>query len=63
VMSLMRERLRKGLSLYAVPSPVRASQDEIMALGGVVRSLPGTRALIGVGLAPDAHPALIDAIP
>ena len=63
VVSLMRERLRKGLSLYAVPSPVLPADDETKAFLALVRSVPGTRPVMGAGLAPDAQPALIDAIP
>jgi undecaprenyl-diphosphatase len=63
VMSLMRERLRKGFSLYAVPSPVSPAEEETKALLALIRSVPGTHLVSGVGLAPDAVPALIDATP
>jgi membrane protein DedA with SNARE-associated domain/membrane-associated phospholipid phosphatase len=61
VISLTRERLRKGFSLYAVPSPVRAKDEETKAFSVLVRLVNGTRPVLGVGLAPDAEPALIDA--
>ncbi|MFL5258786.1 MAG: bifunctional DedA family/phosphatase PAP2 family protein [Hyphomicrobiales bacterium] len=61
VVSLMRERLRRGFSLYAVPSPVRASPQEIRQFAALVRSIPGTRQVPAIGLAADSEPALIDA--
>jgi hypothetical protein len=60
VMSLMRERLRKGLSLYAVPSAVRATADERKALAAVVRAIPGTQVLIAAGAAANSAPVLVD---
>jgi membrane protein DedA with SNARE-associated domain/membrane-associated phospholipid phosphatase len=61
VMSLTRERLRKGFSLYAVPSPVPPTDQEKKDLSALIRSIPATHPVTGVGLAPDADPALIDA--
>jgi membrane protein DedA with SNARE-associated domain len=63
VMSLMRERLRKGLSLYAVPSPVWPTDEEKKSLLALVRAVPGARPVVAVGLGPEADPALVDATP
>lgn len=59
--SLMRERLRKGFSLYAVPSPVPASAGDRANILTTLGTIPRTRIVAGTGLGKDDLPVLVDA--
>jgi undecaprenyl-diphosphatase len=57
LMSLMRERLRRGFHLYAVPSPALPAAAEREGLAAMIRKIPAVRIVDGRG--PDAGDGLI----
>jgi hypothetical protein len=63
LMSLMRERLRRGFNLYAVPSPVPPAPSERDALASLIRSITGVNFLQGQGLDPKSGLIVVDGIP
>ena len=62
VMSLMRERLRHGLNLYAVPSPVLPEPAERDGLAALIRSISGIRVIEPRGLEAKQGLTLVDAM-
>ncbi len=62
VASLMRERLRRGFNLYAVPSPLPASQAELEDLAALARSIPDVRIVPAKGLEAKAGLTVVDAM-
>jgi hypothetical protein len=62
VVSLMRERLRRGLNLYSVPSPLPAEPAEHDALAAMIRSLPAIRIVAARALEPRDGLILVDAM-
>ncbi|MGE3872427.1 MAG: VTT domain-containing protein [Parvibaculaceae bacterium] len=63
LMSLMRERLRRGFHLYAVPSPVLPEALEREGLAALVRSIPAIRIVAAPGLEAKDGLTLVDAMP
>jgi undecaprenyl-diphosphatase len=63
LMSLMRERLRRGFNLYAVPSPLPPAPPERDGLAALIRSIPGVSVVQGQGLAANSGLILVDAVP
>ena len=61
VMSLMRERLRRGLNLYAVPSPALPEPAELEGLAALIRSITGVRVVAAEASAKDGL-TLVDAM-
>ena len=62
VVSLMRERLRRGLSLYAVPSPLFPAPAELDELSALARSIPAVRIVPAKGLEAKDGLTLVDAM-
>jgi membrane protein DedA with SNARE-associated domain len=62
VVSLTRERLRRGLNLYAVPSPLPAQPAELDALAVLARTIPDVRIVAGKGLEAKDGLTLVDAM-
>jgi membrane-associated phospholipid phosphatase len=62
VVSLMRERLRRGLNLYAVPSPLIARPAELDGLATLARSIPDVRIVPAKGLEAKDGLTLVDAM-
>jgi undecaprenyl-diphosphatase len=62
VASLMRERLRRGFNLYAVPSPVYPQRSELDALFVLVRSIPDIMIVPAKGLDAKDGLVLVDAM-
>jgi len=62
LMSLMRERLRRGLHLYAVPSPLLADAAEREGLAALIRSIPAVRIVEARGLEAKDGLTLVDAM-
>ncbi|CAN5525884.1 bifunctional DedA family/phosphatase PAP2 family protein [soil metagenome] len=60
VINLVRERLRKGLSLYAVPSPIPAAAGDDEPVLSMIRAMPQEVVLHGTGLSPKELPLLVD---
>ena len=63
VISVTRERLRKGLNLYAVPSPLRPTPEDEDLILSLLRSLKGAAVLEGAGLGPRDLPVLLATTP
>jgi membrane protein DedA with SNARE-associated domain len=63
VMSLMRERLRRGFNLYAVPSPVSPVASEREGLAALIRSISTVRVVQGKGREAKDWLTLVDAMP
>lgn len=62
VVSLMRERLRRGFNLYAVPSPVPPEPQEREALATLIGTIPAIRIVAAPGLEPKEGLTLVDAM-
>ncbi|WP_162918303.1 bifunctional DedA family/phosphatase PAP2 family protein [Taklimakanibacter deserti] len=62
LMSLMRERLRRGFHLYAVPSPLPADAPEREGLAALIRSIPAVRVVEARGLEAKDGLTLVDAM-
>jgi hypothetical protein len=62
VVSLTRERLRRGLNLYAVPSPLPAQPAELDALAALATTIPDVRIVAGKGLEAKDGLTLVDAM-
>ncbi|HTN98974.1 MAG TPA: VTT domain-containing protein [Nordella sp.] len=62
VVSLMRERLRRDLNLYAVPSAVTPKPAEIDAFASLLRSMTGIRIVTARGLEAKDGLILVDAM-
>lgn len=62
VVGLMRERLRRGLNFYAVPSPLYPAPAELDALSGLAGSIPGVRIVPAKGLEAKDGLTLVDAM-
>lgn len=62
VVSLMRERLRRDLNLYAVPSAVTPRQAELDAYAALLRSMAGIRIVAARGLEAKDGLTLVDAM-
>ena len=63
LMSLMRERLRRGLNLYAVPSPVTPAASEREGLAALIRSIPTVNVVQSREPGVQAGATLVDAMP
>lgn len=63
VVSLMRERLRRDLNLYAVPSAVSPKPAELEAFAALLPSIAGARIVAGRGLEASEGLTLVDATP
>lgn len=62
LMSLMRERLRRGFHLYAVPSPFPADAAEREGLAALIRSIPAVKVVEARGLEAKDGLTLVDAM-
>ena len=62
VVSLMRERLRRGFNLYAVPSALPAEPVERDALASLIGTIPAIRIVQARGLEPKDGLTLVDAM-
>jgi hypothetical protein len=62
VVSLMRERLRRGLNFYAVPSPLYPAPAELEEFSSLARSIPDVGIVPAKGLAAKDGPILVDAM-
>jgi membrane protein DedA with SNARE-associated domain/membrane-associated phospholipid phosphatase len=62
VVSLMRERLRRGLNFYAVPSPLYPAPAELDEFSNLARSIPDVRIVPAKGLDAKDGLMLIDAM-
>jgi hypothetical protein len=62
LMSLTRERLRRGFNLYSVPSPLLAEPQEREELASLIRSIPTVRIVAAKGLDAKDGLTLVDAI-
>lgn len=62
VVSLMRERLRRGFNLYAVPSPLAAEPPEVEAVSALIGSIPTVRIVPAKGLEARDGLILVDAM-
>jgi membrane protein DedA with SNARE-associated domain/membrane-associated phospholipid phosphatase len=62
VVSLMRERLRRGLNFYAVPSPLYPAPAELEEFSSLARSIPDVRIVPAKGLEANDGLILVDAM-
>lgn len=63
MVSLMRERLRHDLNLYAVPSAVYPKPAELESFAALLRTIAGTRIVAAPGLEARDGLTLVDAMP